>query len=230
MRNTLTAGLPALGLHLMDAQIDTMCQFGQALLEQNKVMNLTAITEPSAVAQLHFLDSLALLNTAELDGRTLIDVGCGAGFPGVPLAIAVPGCRVTLLDSLGKRTDWLSRVLPALGVRAEVVNARAEDAVQTRRAQYDVATARAVARLPMLCELCLPFVKEGGVFLAMKGESAEAEAEEAKNALRQLGGTLERIYEYPVADAIHRVVVIRKTAPTPPRYPRPFAKIKKAPL
>ena len=230
MRTTLLSGLPSLGLTLSDAQVDTLCRFGQALLEQNRVMNLTAITEPQAVAQLHFLDCLALLNAAQLQGKTLIDVGCGAGFPGVPLAIAAPDCRVTLLDSLGKRTQWLSGLLPQLGVRAEVVTARAEQAAPARREQYDIATARAVARLPMLCELCLPFVKVGGLFLAMKGESAAAEVQEAQNALQLLGGQVESIYEYPVADAVHRVVCIRKVRPTPARYPRPFSKIKKAPL
>ena len=230
MRTTLLSGLPSLGLTLSDAQVDTLCRFGQALLEQNRVMNLTAITEPQAVAQLHFLDCLALLNAAQLQGKTLIDVGCGAGFPGVPLAVAAPDCRVTLLDSLGKRTQWLSGLLPQLGVRAEVVTARAEQAAPARREQYDIATARAVARLPMLCELCLPFVKVGGRFLAMKGESAAAEVQEAQNALQLLGGQVESIYEYPVADAVHRVVCIRKVRPTPARYPRPFSKIKKAPL
>ncbi len=230
MRTTLLSGLPSLGLTLSDAQVDTLCRFGQALLEQNRVMNLTAITEPQAVAQLHFLDCLALLNAAQLQGKTLIDVGCGAGFPGVPLAVAAPDCRVTLLDSLGKRTQWLSGLLPQLGVRAEVVTARAEQAAPARREQYDIATARAVARLPMLCELCLPFVKVGGLFLAMKGESAAAEVQEAQNALQLLGGQVESIYEYPVADAVHRVVCIRKVRPTPARYPRPFSKIKKAPL
>lgn len=230
MRTTLLSGLPSLGLTLSDAQVDTLCRFGQALLEQNRVMNLTAITEPQAVAQLHFLDCLALLNAAQLQDKTLIDVGCGAGFPGVPLAIAAPDCRVTLLDSLGKRTQWLSGLLPQLGVRAEVVTARAEQAAPARREQYDIATARAVARLPMLCELCLPFVKVGGLFLAMKGDSAAAEVQEAQNALQLLGGQVESIYEYPVADAVHRVVCIRKVRPTPARYPRPFSKIKKAPL
>lgn len=135
MRTTLLSGLPSLGLTLSDAQVDTLCRFGQALLEQNRVMNLTAITEPQAVAQLHFLDCLALLNAAQLQGKTLIDVGCGAGFPGVPLAVAAPDCRVTLLDSLGKRTQWLSGLLPQLGVRAEVVTARAEQAAPARREQ-----------------------------------------------------------------------------------------------
>ena len=230
MRTTLLSGLPSLGLTLSDAQVDTLCRFGQALLEQNRVMNLTAITEPQAVAQLHFLDCLALLNAALLQDKTLIDVGCGAGFPGVPLAIAAPDCRVTLLDSLGKRTQWLSGLLPQLGVRAEVVTARAEQAAPARREQYDIATARAVARLPMLCELCLPFVKVGGLFLAMKGDSAAAEVQEAQNALQLLGGQVESIYEYPVADAVPRVGCIRTVRPTPARHPPPFSKIKKAPL
>ena len=230
MRETLCAGLAPLHLNLTGAQIDTLCRFGDALLEQNKVMNLTAITDPSAVAQLHFLDCIALTGAANLQNKRLIDVGCGAGFPGVPLKIAEPSLSLTLLDSLGKRTAWLSSLLPQLGIEAEVVTARAEEAVTNRREQYDIATARAVARLPVLCELCLPSVKAGGLFLAMKGASAAEEATESANALRILGGKIRDIYEYPIADAVHRVVVIEKVASTPAKYPRAYAKIKKAPL
>ncbi|MDD3165442.1 MAG: 16S rRNA (guanine(527)-N(7))-methyltransferase RsmG [Oscillospiraceae bacterium] len=230
MQEALLAGLPEIGVTLTPAQTDTLCRFGAALLEQNKVMNLTAITDPDAVARLHFLDCIALLGAAELRGKSLIDVGCGAGFPGVPLKIAAPDIRLTLLDSLGKRTDWLRGLLPALGVDAEIITARAEQAVVTRREQYDVATSRAVARLPMLCELCLPYLKVGGVFLAMKGEAAAAEAAEASRAVQLLGGELDGLYEYPVDGTVHRVVRIRKVRPTPAPYPRQFAKIKKSPL
>ena len=194
-------------------------------------MNLTAITEPQAVAQLHFLDCLALLNAAEFDGKTLIDVGCGAGFPGVPLAIAAPGCQVTLLDSLGKRTQWLSGLLPKLGIQAEVVTARAEEAIPARREQYDIATARAVARLPMLCELCLPFVKVGGVFAALKGPDGPAEVEAAKKAISLLGGKVEAVKSFTLPGQQARtVVVIRKVQPTPAKYPRHGGKIAKQPL
>ena len=215
---------------LSEGQIETFCRFGEALIEQNKVMNLTAITEPDAVARLHFVDCMALLPLADLRNRAVIDVGCGAGFPGVPLKIAEPSIELTLLDSLAKRMTWLREILPQLGVEAEVVTARAEDYVQTFREQYDIATSRAVARLNILAELCLPYVKVGGAFLAMKGALASEETEEAKRAVALLGGKLERVYEYPIQDAVHRVVIIRKIKPTPPKYPRAFAKIKKSPL
>ena len=230
MRQTLLAGLPAYSVTLSDGQIDTLCRFGEALIEKNAVMNLTAITEPSAVAQLHFLDCIALLNAADFHGKRVIDVGCGAGFPGVPLKIAEPSIRLTLLDSLAKRMNWLSETLPALGVDAEIITARAEEFAAQRREQYDLATSRAVARLNVLAELCLPYVRVGGKFLAMKGALAQAEVEEARRGIERLGGHVLRIFEYPVADAVHTAVVIEKLRPTPPQYPRAFAKIKKSPL
>lgn len=230
MRQTLLAGLPAYSVTLSDGQIDTLCRFGEALIEKNAVMNLTAITEPSAVAQLHFLDCIALLNAADFHGKRVIDVGCGAGFPGVPLKIAEPSIRLTLLDSLAKRMNWLSETLPALGVDAEIITARAEEFAAQRREQYDLATSRAVARLNVLAELCLPYVRVGGKFLAMKGVLAQEEVEEARRGIERLGGHVLRIFEYPVADAVHKAVVIEKLRPTPPQYPRAFAKIKKSPL
>ena len=170
MLEALNAGLPDLGLSLPAGAAETMCAFGQALLEKNQVMNLTAITEPRQVAQLHFLDSLTLLTLADFRHKQVIDVGCGGGFPGVPLKIACPDMGLTLLDSLGKRMTWLSQTLPALGIDDAVyLTARAEEAVASRREQYDFAVSRAVAYLPILCELCLPYVKTGGAFLAMKG-------------------------------------------------------------
>ena len=230
MRQTLLAGLPAYSVSLSDGQIGTLCRFGEALIEKNAVMNLTAITEPSAVAQLHFLDCIALLNAADFHGKRVIDVGCGAGFPGVPLKIAEPSIRLTLLDSLAKRMNWLSETLPALGVDAEIITARAEEFAAQRREQYDLATSRAVARLNVLAELCLPYVRVGGKFLAMKGALAQEEVEEARRGIERLGGHVLRIFEYPVADAVHKAVVIEKLRPTPPQYPRAFAKIKKSPL
>ena len=230
MRQTLLAGLPAYSVTLSDGQIDTLCRFGEALIEKNAVMNLTAITEPSAVAQLHFLDCIALLNAADFHGKRVIDVGCGAGFPGVPLKIAEPSIRLTLLDSLAKRMNWLSETLPALGVDAEIITARAEEFAAQRREQYDLATSRAVARLNVLAELCLPYVRVGGKFLAMKGALAQEEVEEARRGIERLGGHVLRIFEYPVADAVHKAVLIEKLRPTPPQYPRAFAKIKKSPL
>ena len=230
MKHTLMAELPTLGLSLREDQIDRLCRFGQLLLKQNQVMNLTAITEPTAVARLHFLDSLALLREESLAGKTLIDIGCGAGFPGVPLAIAEPTLRVTLLDSLQKRVNWLKTILPELCVDATCVAARAEEYVAEHREAYDVATSRAVARLNILSELCLPYVKVGGKFLALKGAMAQAEADEAKTAIEALGGRLSEIREYPVGEATHRIVVVEKVRPTPKAYPRKFAKIKQQPL
>lgn len=230
MRQTLQAGLPALNRTLTDAQLDTFCAFGQALIEKNKVMNLTAITEPEAVAQLHFLDCMALLNAADFRDKAVIDVGCGAGFPGVPLKIAEPSIRLTLLDSLAKRMNWLAETLPGLGIEAQIVTGRAEEEAARYREQFDLAVSRAVARLPVLAELCLPYVKVGGKFLAMKGAMAEEEAQEAEAAVKKLGGRIAEICSYPVADAVHKAVVIEKVRPTPAQYPRAFAKIKKSPL
>ena len=230
MENTLQAGLPQLGLELTQNIQKQLCAFGKAVVEQNKVMNLTAITEPAQVAKLHLLDSLSLLTVAELKGKKLIDVGCGAGFPGVPVKIACPGVQLTLLDSLGKRMAWLETVLPQLGVEAKCITARAEEAVENCRESYDVATSRAVARLNILLELTAPFVKVGGAVLAMKGAAAEQELEEAKNAIKRLGLKVEKVVKFPIEEAEHAVIVLRKVSPTPAQYPRRYAKIKQSPL
>ncbi len=230
MRTALEEGLPLLGLELSAEVQDRLCAFGEAVVEQNKVMNLTAITEPAKVARLHLLDSLTLLKLKELKGKSVIDVGCGAGFPGVPVKIACPKCRLTLLDSLAKRMHWLETVLPQLGVEAECLTARAEEAVVSRRESYDFATSRAVARLNILLELTAPYVKVGGYVLAMKGMAAREELEEAKNAILRLGLKLERVEQFPIEDTAHSVIVLKKVAPTPPQYPRRYAKIKQSPL
>lgn len=230
MKSALLAGLPELGLTVPEERIDTLCCFGAAMVKQNEVMNLTAITEPAQVARLHLLDSLTVLTAAELAGKKLIDVGCGAGFPGVPLAIACPEAKVTLLDSLGKRIRWLEEVLPTLGVCAECITARAEEAVAQRRESYDFATSRAVARLNILLELTAPYVKVGGMVIAMKGTAAREELDECGNAIRKLGLKLEGVKEFPVEGTNHSLILLRKVAHTPPQYPRRYAKIKQAPL
>ena len=230
MEQTLREGLPELNLSLSDETQGTLCDFGRAVVEQNKVMNLTAITEPDQVAKLHLLDSVTVLTVQDLTGKKVIDVGCGAGFPGVPLKIACPQMELTLLDSLGKRMTWLQTVLPTLGVQAECVTARAEEAVADRREQYDFATSRAVARLPILLELTAPYVKVGGAVLAMKGTAARQELEESKKAIKTLGLELESVTEFPIDGTAHAVIVLRKVAPTPKQYPRRYAKIKQAPL
>ena len=230
MLDALREGLPRLGLDLPEETQQTLCDFGHGVVKQNEVMNLTAITEPEQVAKLHLLDSLSLLTLADLKGKKLIDVGCGAGFPGVPVKIACPEAKLTLLDSLGKRMTWLEGFLPQLGVEAECVTARAEEAVVSRREQYDFATSRAVARLNILLELTAPYVKVGGKVLAMKGTAAKEELEEARNAIRRLGLKLEKVAEFPVDGTAHTVIVLKKVAPTPPQYPRRYAKIKQSPL
>lgn len=230
MKETLLSGARELGLELTEETADKLCAFGQAVIRQNEVMNLTAITEPTAVAQLHLLDSLTLLKVADPKGKSIIDVGCGAGFPGVPTAIACPDARVTLLDSLGKRMNWLETVLPQLGVRARCITARAEEAVADHREKFDFATSRAVARLNILLELTAPYVRVGGAVLALKGSAAREELEEAKSAVKKLGLKLEAIHDFQIAGATHSVIVLRKIAPTPNQYPRRFAKIKQAPL
>jgi 16S rRNA (guanine527-N7)-methyltransferase len=232
MKTALLSGLPQLGLRLSDAQADTFCRFGVALLEKNQVMNLTAITDPQEVARLHFLDCMALLNVADFQNKSVIDVGCGAGFPGVPLKIAEPSIDLTLLDSLKKRVDWLSEVLPQLGLEAECVSARAEEYALQHRERYDLAVSRAVARLSMLSELCLPLVSVGGAFVAMKSVDSDEEISQAARGIGLLGGKVEKILDYPVpgTDAVHRAVVIRKVKKTPAQYPRRFAKIKQSPL
>ena len=230
MKKTLCEGLPRLGLDLSEATCDALCAFGAAVVEQNKVMNLTAITEPDQVAKLHLLDSLSILAVKDLRGKKIVDVGCGAGFPGVPVKIACPEADLTLLDSLGKRMNWLESILPQLGVDATCVTARAEEAVAKVRETYDVATSRAVARLNILLELTAPFVKVGGFVLAMKGTAVMEELEEAKKAIKTLGLKLEEVREFPVDGTAHTVIVLKKVAPTPAKFPRRYAKIKQAPL
>lgn len=231
MRETLERGLTELGVD--PAVIPALEQFAGMMLERNKVMNLTAITEPGDVAALHLLDSLALLPLAALENERLVDVGCGAGFPGVPLAIAGAGLEVTLLDSQKKRVDFLEEVREALGLENAVcVHGRAEEFAGEQREQFDAAVSRAVAALPVLCELCLPLVKVGGRMLAMKSANSEEEINGAKRAVKLLGGQVEWVKDYriPTTEVIHRLVCIRKIAPTPGKYPRRFALIKKQPL
>ena len=231
MEAILRQGLAALGLP-QDA-VPQLMQFSDRLLETNKVMNLTAITEPEEVARLHFLDSVALLTLADFRGKSVVDVGTGAGFPGMPLRLLEPSLRLTLLDSLGKRITFLQGCCDELGLTdVRCVHARAEEFAMAQRENYDIAVSRAVANLRLLSELCLPLVKVGGQFLAMKSAGSDAEIDEAGKAIALLGGKLAAVRDYPIpgTEITHRLVVIEKVSPTPKRYPRPFAKIKKAPL
>lgn len=210
-------------------------RYFEILEEKNKVMNLTAISGEKEVYTLHFLDCMALTQAVEFLGKSVIDIGSGAGFPGLPLKLAVPEMKLTLLDAQQKRIDFLTKLCAELG-ESEVIclHARAEEAAfdKTMRGHYDFAVSRAVARLNVLCELCMPFVKPGGAFLAMKGTESDEEIEEASKAIHVLGGELERCLDYTVAgtDVRHRIVIIRKKTDTPSGYPRRFAKISKSPL
>ena len=232
MEHILKDGFAALGLPLTDAALKHFRTYYEYLSEQNQVMNLTAIEGEADTARLHFLDCAALLTVQDLRGLSVIDVGSGAGFPGLPLKIAQPDMRLTLLDSLDKRVRFLSETCGLLGFDdVECIHARAEDA-KNLHGQYDAAVSRAVARLNLLLELCLPFVKVGGVFLAMKGPGAAEELAEAAHAIEVLGGGEAEILPYtvPGAEQAHNVVRIRKVKETPAKYPRRWAKIQKQPL
>ena len=231
MESLLQNGLSALGLPTEN--IPKLRRFSDLLLEKNKVMNLTAITEEKDVATLHLLDSAALLNMADLSGKKVVDVGTGAGFPGMPMRIVKEDFSLTLLDSLNKRIDFLKDCCAELGFTdVNCVHARAEEFAAGNREIFDFATSRAVANLSVLSELALPLVKVGGQFLAMKSVDSEEEIAAAKSAIKTLGGKISRVEDYtiPGTEVTHRVVVIDKVSLTPAKYPRAFAKIKKQPL
>lgn len=233
MREILKSGFCEYGLEITDTQISQFEQFHALVEEKNKVMNLTAITGIEDTARLHFLDCAYMLSRVDFAGKTVIDVGTGAGFPGVPLIIACPEIKkMTLLDSLNKRIVFLQEVLDAMDIaNAEAIHSRAEDATDYRE-NCDIAVSRAVARLSVLLELSLPFVKVGGHFIAMKGPRTAEELAETDRALLSLGGEIEEVVEYkiPETDVSHTLIIIKKVRETPDKFPRKFAMIKKAPL
>lgn len=233
LEEILRSGFEAYSLPLDERALERFRLYADALEETNKVMNLTAIEGEDETARLHFLDSAALLTLADFGGKRVIDVGTGAGFPGLALKIARPDISLVLLDSLDKRIGFLRETCEKLGFEEVFcVHARAEEAPKAWRGGFDIAVSRAVARLNVLCELCLPLVKTGGLFIAMKGSEHAEELREAKNAVRLLGGQneAERDYIIPGTEVCHSAILIRKIADTPPKYPRRWAQIKKQPL
>lgn len=222
------------GIVLEAAALEKLNQYAQFLCAYNEKVNLTAITEPEEIARKHFLDSLLLAAAAPLpEGARLADVGAGAGFPGVPLKILRPDIRLTLIDSLQKRIVFLQALSQQLALPFEAIHLRAEDAGRQSglREQFDMAAARAVAALPVLCEYCLPLVKVGGLFAALKSRGAEEEMAAAQRAISLLGGELEGVRRFQLPGAEERaIVLIRKISQTPPKYPRPSAKMAKSPL
>ena len=209
-------------------------RYAELLVDWNQKINLTAITAPDDIVIKHFVDSLLLLKAYDVpQGAKMIDVGTGAGFPSVPVAMVRGDIRLTLMDSLNKRINFLTELSAELGVSAACVHARAEEFGNKAefREQYDVACARAVAHLRELSEYCLPFVKVGGGFVALKSVGLEQELEEAKAAIGILGGKVEDICRFTLPDGAERAIaVIRKIRPTPKKFPRPYGKIKKNPL
>ena len=216
---------------LTENQYEQFQKYFELLAEWNEKMNLTAITDESGVALKHFADSLSLLNFVDiLQNSTLADVGTGAGFPGVVLKIARPDIKLTLIDSLNKRLVFLGEVCAQLGIEAELIHSRAEDGARDEklRESFDFAVSRAVARMNVLSEYCLPYVKVGGAFCAMKGAQANEEFKESLNAINTLGGKLEKKYffELPENGGERAIAVVRKVKNTPQKYPRQSGKIK----
>lgn len=224
----------SIGVTLDEVAIKRFHKYYEMLIDYNTRMNLTAITEEEEVIVKHFCDSLYLLAKCDVpQNAKIIDVGTGAGFPGVPLLIARPDIKLTLLDGLNKRLVFLSDVLTELNLVAEIVHARAEEGASDKkfREKYDVATSRAVARLNVLSEYCLPYVKKGGAFVALKGPAASEELNEAEKALKILGGEVTDVTEYSLSDnSMRTIITVKKSAHTPPAYPRHNSKIKKQPL
>lgn len=223
-------------IHLTDEMLDNFKVYTEMLLEYNSFMNLTAITDPYEVKIKHYLDSITLLCEDKLkDGDRVIDIGAGAGFPSLPNAIVRNDVNFTMLDSLGKRVNFLNDVVSRLSLKnAHAVHYRAEDGGRDGeyREKFDVAVARAVADLAVLSEYALPFVKVGGYFLAMKGTAPEEEINNAKRAIKVLGGQIEKVSEVKIEplNLCHTIVVIKKTGKTPKEYPRKAGTPSKKPL
>ncbi len=235
IKDILEKGAHEFGVKLATDALNAFETYYRFLEEKNSVMDLTAISGEKQVAELHFLDSLALCKIASFKNKTVIDIGSGAGFPGLPLKLSEPSLSLTLLDAQRKRVEFLEELCCRLGLRDVVCMQNRAEEVSYRpelRDNIDIAVSRAVARLNILCELCLPFVKTEGMFIAMKGTDSDLEIRESEAAVKKLGAEIKDIidYEIPETGIYHRLVVIRKKSKTPEDYPRRYARIQKKPL
>jgi 16S rRNA (guanine527-N7)-methyltransferase len=235
LENILISGARSLDIDLNEDKLSSFRRYYEFLEEKNRVMNLTAISGEDDVAHLHFLDSLAVTKFCAFKDAKVIDIGSGAGFPGLPIKISGDGVSLTLLDAQKKRVDFLTGLCGAIGAQdVKCIHARAEEAalLPEFRDGFDIAVSRAVARLNVLCELCLPFVRPGGIFAAMKSVDTEEETDQAKSAVKSLGAAITAVKDYviPGTDVTHRIILMKKLSPTPKGLPRRFAKIQKTPL
>ncbi len=236
MYNTslLISDAEKLGISLTDEQLSLFEKLSELLVEQNKTMNLTAITDPDGIAVKHFADSISALSAYDFaEGAKVLDVGTGAGFPSIPLLITRPDLQMTMIDSTAKKLRYVASTVESLGLSAEVLHTRAEEAGQNKeyRESFDIVCSRAVAALNVLCEYCLPFVKVGGVFLAMKAAKVQEEIADAKNSIKTLGGKIIAEKSFSLSDGGERtIVVIKKISQVPSKYPRVSAQIAKKPL
>lgn len=236
MYNTslLISDAERLGIALTDEQLSRFDKLSDLLIEQNKTMNLTAITDPDGIAVKHFADSISVLTAAEIpQGAKILDVGTGAGFPGIPLLIMRPDIDLTMIDSTAKKLKYVENTVNELGLAATTLHTRAEEAGQSKeyREKFDFVCSRAVAALNVLCEYCLPFVKQNGLFIAMKGAKAQEEIDAAKAAIKTLSGKIIAEKSFSLSDGGERtLIIIKKISQIPPKYPRPSAQIAKKPL
>lgn len=235
LKELLIKGTSEIGIKIDDAQAETFLKYKEILLEWNERVNLTSITDDQEVIIKHFIDSLTLLKFTELSQKNVIDVGTGAGFPGLPLKIAESSIELTLLDSLNKRVNFLEEVKNILKFdNVTLIHGRAED-FGTRpefREKFDISLSRAVANLATLCEYCLPFVKLNGYFISLKGPEIDNELKEGQNAIGMLGGKVELVEKItlPFTDITHSIVFIKKIKQTPTIYPRKAGKPSKDPI
>ena len=236
MRVFLEKAASEYGVELSEKQLQQFQRYYELLIEWNEKINLTAITEPQEVAVKHFIDSVSAWDEKRFEGaKSIIDVGTGAGFPGIPLKIFQPQLKLVLLDSLNKRIKFLQTVVDELQLdNVECIHARAEEGAKNPklRENFDIAVSRAVARLPVLCEYCLPFVKRGGYFLALKGREYQDEIKEAAKAIKVMGGSkvTERLVKLPALDDVRAIITIKKDMPTPKAYPRKAGTPAKKPI